>query len=247
MRRRSSSAVVLVFAAGACETGSSPGRKPSSFIAESPPQPPADMRGHMAAHLDAAAALQAAIAQGRLGDAREVAAWFATHDMDVSHEWRPFLDEMRYAALRVRQARDLPTAGLELGRIARACGACHVAMGARPRFAPAPMPVGDPTQMVRHQWAAARLWEGLVGPDDARWRDGAHVMTTARFAIGASVHGKPNADVIELGEGLHAQAREALSTTGLAARAKLYGAMMDTCASCHAIVRPHALVNRSEP
>jgi hypothetical protein len=234
-------AAMLSFTAFACESGPAPARKPAPIIVEMASAPPRDMQSHMAAHLDAASALQAAIAHGRLADARDIAAWFATHDMEAPHGWRGYVDEMRYAALRVRHASDLPTAGLELGRFARTCGHCHIVMGARPSFAPVALPDGGATEMARHQWAAARLWEGLVGPDDARWRDGAQVMTTVRFAIGDAVHDKPNADVIELGQQLHAQAREALATTSSAPRAKLYGEMMSTCASCHAIVRPQAV------
>lgn len=249
MRRTRWLAVGLALAACHCESGPAPARKPAVPILESVPAAAPGMRKHMAAHLDAAAGLQAAIAQGRLSDARDQAAWFATHDMDVPLEWRPYVDEMRYAALRIKGADDLATAGLSLGRLGRACGACHEAMSARPALAYAPPPADGNTldaQMERHQWAAARLWEGVIGPADRLWLEGARVMTTTRFDIARSVHEKPNADVLELAERLHEQAKQAITLTDAAARAQHYGEMLDTCASCHSIVRTRPVARREE-
>jgi cytochrome c556 len=202
----------------------------------------ADVHEHMAAHLDAASALQAAIAQGRLGDARDQAAWFATHDMEVPSQWQGYVDDMRGAALRIKAADDVARAGLELGRLGHACGSCHEAQQARVAQAHGPAPADGATldqQMARHTWAAVRLWQGIIGPTDELWVEGARVMATTRFDILGSTHDKPNAEVIELAERLHEQAQQASVQTEHAARAQLYGEMMATCASCHRITRPH--------
>lgn len=209
------------------------------------------MRMHMAAHRDAAGELQAAIADGRLVDARELATWFATHEMEVLPDWRPYLEDMRTAALQIAHAGDLSTAGRHIGKLGGACSACHVAQGARLAFAPAAPPHDDGTlesQMERHRWAAARLWEGLVGPADERWLEGARAMMTAPLDVAGSTHGKPNVEVVELGERLRDQARAAAELTSRSGRAQLYGEMMHTCASCHQIVRYAPVARkRSEP
>ncbi|HEY5924172.1 MAG TPA: hypothetical protein VIV11_20985 [Kofleriaceae bacterium] len=203
------------------------------------------MRKHMSAHFGAAVELQAAIVHGRLGEARDTARWFATHDMDVPVTWRPYVDEMRDSAMRITRARDVESAGVQIGRLGRACSACHEAQHARPAFAYTPAPLDDATleaQMVRHQWAAARLWEGLVGPADQLWDEGARVMATSQLDIAKSGHAKPNADVAELAERLREQTMQAIATTDRTARAALFGEMMGTCASCHSIVRPAPVV-----
>jgi cytochrome c553 len=141
----------------------------------------------------------------------------------------------------IERAGDVAAAGLQLGKLGGTCAACHVAERAKLTFAYEPPPLQDDTlesQMALHEWAGARLWQGLIGPADAPWLEGARAMRAARFDAAKSVHAKPNARVMELGELLHEQAREAGRTTDREARAQLYGHMMTTCSSCHAIVRP---------
>lgn len=201
------------------------------------------MKQHMASHFEAAAALQTAIAHGRLVDARDRAHWFASHEMDAPLSWRPYLDEMRYAALRIERARDVATAGAQIGLLGRACGACHEAHAAKPAFRYELPPSNDTTldaQMHRHQWAAARMWQGVVGPADQAWQDGARVMATTRLDVAATAHEKPNTETFELAEQLRDQATRALAITDRDEQATFYGEMMETCASCHSIVRPTA-------
>jgi cytochrome c556 len=234
--------VGLALAACQCESGPKPSRNSAPLLTASVPGAGADVHEHMAAHLDAAYALQAAIAQGRLGDARDQAAWFATHDMDVPPAWQPYVDDMRGAAIRIKAADDVAGAGLELGRLGHACGSCHEAQHARVAQAYFPAPADGATlelQMARHTWAATRLWQGVIGPTDELWVEGARAMATTRFDILGATHEKPNAEVIELAERLHTQAEQAIVQTEHASRAQLYGEMMETCASCHRIVRPH--------
>ena len=246
MTRMSWMVAVLAVAACDCESGPAPIPKSAPILTESLAAASPQMRTHMREHVDRADQLQAAIAQGRLADARDLAAWFATHEMDRPPGWGPYLDEMRYAAHRIQKAPDVTAAGAALGRFGASCAACHVATGARPAFAYEPPPQDTSTieaQMVRHEWAAARLWEGVVGPADALWSEGARVMWTARFDLAKLAHEKPNADVAALAEQLREQAATAISLGDPAARAQFYGEMMQTCASCHSIVRPQAVVH----
>jgi hypothetical protein len=64
-------------------------------------------------------------------------------------------------------------------------------------------------------------------------------MATSRLDVAATVHEKPNADVIAFAERLRGQADRAQTITDRTARARFYGEMMTTCASCHTIVRPN--------
>jgi hypothetical protein len=203
----------------------------------------------MAAHLAAAGRLQAAVADGRLADARDTARWFASHEMSMPPGGAANVEAMRVAARRIADATDVPTAGAHLGQFGRACASCHEANGASPAFPSGPAPAagaGPDAQMRRHAWAAARLWEGLIGPADAQWRDGARVMAETPFDAARFVHEKPNVDVVEMAERLHEQATAAMALTDLDARATAYGELMETCASCHAIVRPNPIARRQE-
>jgi cytochrome c556 len=237
---RRTSWIVLALVAGSCESGPLPAR---------PPAAPAKMSGtaarhHMAAHLEAATALQTAVAHGRLVDARAHASWFGTHAM--GDEWGEGVSELRDAAAQIEHARDVPAAAAQVGRLGRACGACHEANHAAPAFGRVVAPTDVETieaQMARHQWAAARLWEGLVGPADKLWIEGAQVMATARLDVAKLAHEKPNVEVIELAERLHDQATHASELTAQDARAAAYGAMLTTCAGCHVIVRPRPVAD----
>jgi hypothetical protein len=245
MQRTTWIAVGLAIAACHCESAPTPAGRAATPREQAPAATPL-IRRHMAVHYAAASELQAAIAQGRLADARDQAYWFATHEMDGPANWRPYIDELRGAAMSIWRAHDVPTAGAQLGRLGRACSSCHEAEGGTVAFARAPIPADDDTvelQMALHQWAAARLWEGVIGPSDERWQQGARVMATGHFDAAKSVHEKPNVDVIELAERLRAQANEASTITDRSARAAFFGDMMETCASCHSIVRPSPVVS----
>jgi hypothetical protein len=200
----------------------------------------------MSVHFDEVVALQYAIAQGRLADARDQARWFKSHRMDVpAPSWIPYINEMRVAAMLIETAPDVAAAGAQLGRLGHACSSCHQEQNANVAFASVPAPSAEDTaeaQMARHQWAAARLWEGLVGPSDERWQQGAQMMAVSRLDVAGFSHAKPSADVAELAERLRVQATEALAITRPSFRAAFFGQMMETCASCHSIVRPGAIV-----
>jgi cytochrome c556 len=232
--------MVMALAVCHCESAPGPARRAAAPQAEPPAGDP-QLRPHMASHFEVAVELQAAIAQGRLADARDKARWFAAHEMDTPPAWSSYIQEMRYAAMQIGRARDVPTAGAQIGRLGLACGSCHATERATLAFSTDPPPADVMTpeaQMDRHQWAAARLWEGLIGPADQRWLEGAQVMAATHFDVAKSAHQKPNAEVVELAERMREQATAAVEVTDLAARATLFGEMMDTCASCHSIVRP---------
>src|SRR5688572_9177403 len=193
------------------------------------------LRDHIKTHAQPAASLQVAVAQGRLIDAYDIAATFTG---PIYHE------ELRTAARRIERARDLQEIGSELGTLATACSNCHQTQKVTAEFRYDAAPAEDGTlhgQMHRHGWAAQRLWEGLTGPSDTAWSDGARVLASTKIDVRATVHEVPNPDVFELGERMQAQAREAVDLPA-SARAAHYSAMMETCTRCHAIARPRSVV-----
>ena len=227
---------VLAIVACTCESGPSP--RPQAPVAMQPAATH-DLRESMWAHFEAAAELQRAVAQGRLIDARELGGWLAT-------KAQPKTAELVAVARAVQAAPDLPTVAALSGKLAGACASCHVERGATPSFAFGIAPPDAPgleAQMHRHQWAAARLWEGVIGPSDEAWLAGARVMLTATIDLSATTNAKPNADVAGYAETLRAQATRAIDLYDRTARSELYSEMLHNCTSCHAIVRPNTVAS----
>jgi len=205
--------------------------------AEAPPPAPAvapKVREQMWAHFEAARSLQQAITQGRLADARELAGWLAT-------KAEPRTPELVAAAQKIQDAPDLKAAAAMTGTLASACGSCHEASKASPVFAIPKEPADGPSidaQMQRHQWAAARLWEGVIGPNDDAWFFGVRVMETGKIDLRWTTNAPPNTAAVAYAEALRNLAKQAQNVEGTTARAAFYGEMLHTCASCHAIARP---------
>jgi mono/diheme cytochrome c family protein len=201
-----------------------------------PEGPAAPQSAHTRDQLVAANDLQLAVAQGRLSDARDLAVVLAS-DMPA---------DVQQPAQRISHVDDLAAAGLELGRLAGACGGCHAKFGVSaaipPRTAPAEA-AGLTAQMARHAWGATRLWEGVTGPAEHAWIDGAVVIAKTPCDIQTVMRGKPNVRAFELAEQLREQAIRAGGAAHLEARANLYGEVMSTCASCHQILRPQPVVD----
>jgi cytochrome c553 len=101
----------------------------------------------------------------------------------------------------------------------------------RPKLAE---PTDQRSRMHRHEWAVDRLWEGLIAPSDSSWAEGADVLESAPFMPQLAV--REGGEAIEtLGQRLHAFGRRAAAESSAEGRAKLYGELLTTCASCHAL------------
>jgi cytochrome c553 len=193
----------------------------------------------MWSHFDAAADLHAAVVRGDLPVARDAASWLAEHgEPDLPEGSQPLLDQMRASARRVASAADLSEAARGTADVARSCGACHAAYGPGPVFRGSGVPpvegAGVTLEMRRHDWAAGRLWEGLIGPSDAAWAAGARVLGQAAFGPDAMMDRTelpPNAPALE--RRVHDIGRRAAGAADTAARAELYGELLGTCAACH--------------
>jgi len=250
MRPRTLSLIVLV---AACSSGSEPpvtrsqgsGSGSGSVVAVVVDAAPADastLKQHMLEHFANVSELQRAIARGHLDDAKKHARWLASHDEQLLDGWKPYVDEMRAAARAVADAADLPTAAALVSRLGLACSGCHVARSAIVTFAWAPAPDEDPAlqvQMKRHQWAAARLWEGLVGPSDEMWSQGTSALAESKLDTFAAASGSKRGDVVALAGQVRTLAKRATKLTVREERGKLYGELLSTCAGCHQLVRPN--------
>src|SRR5688500_9897606 len=140
-------------------------------------------------HFAAAGALQQAVVQGRLADARDAAHVLANAHVTEHTGWQPYVEDLRSAARRIERSKDLASAGAELGSLGAACSTCHQVFDARPVFAIGSAPADDGTfasQMRRHAWAAARLWEGVIGPADASWEAGARLVADTELDLAST-------------------------------------------------------------
>ncbi len=92
-------------------------------------------------------------------------------------------------------------------------------------------------QMPGHQWAAAQMWRGLIGPSDERWIAGARALATVRLtSVAQSVTPASELDVDDLAR-IRLYANRALTAKPQEARAELFGTLLTTCTHCHAVLR----------
>jgi hypothetical protein len=212
---------------------------PASPVDASPPDAQT-LKGHMREHFAAISELQRAIARGHLDEAKQLAAWLGSHDETLLDGWKPYVDELKTAAAAMRDARDLPSAAALAGKLARSCSKCHEARSATVAFAWAPAPEDQPVlvaQMKRHQWAASRMWEGLVGPSEDLWDQGTRALATTQLDLVAA-GGSGRGDVTALAQKVRELANRGSKIIDHDERAAWYGELLSTCAGCHALVRP---------
>jgi hypothetical protein len=174
---------------------------------------------------------------GAHADARELA---EIDEPGVLAPWQPYFASLRDAARQVELAPGIVGAARLTATLGRRCASCHEAIAARVAFPAEPAPAGDPKlviQMLGHQWAAEQMWQGLIGPSDARWLAGARALTGAPLHIVAqAVTPRSELDIDDVAR-IRLYARRAEAAASQDARADLFGAMLATCAHCHAVLR----------
>ena len=136
----------------------------------------------MAEHFTKAAAMKTAVIHGDVATLKKEADWMAKHELSgVPESWRPHMQAMHTAAQHAVDAKNLESAAQAVAEMGGACGACHKALGG-PKLEVGTPPAegsGAALHMVRHQWAADRMWQGLIGPSDVVWAKGADVLADA--------------------------------------------------------------------
>jgi cytochrome c553 len=218
-------------------------RPPRSDDAHEPPAAitsgrPAELAARMREHDTRAAALRDAVVRGDLTSVRREAKVLAALRTEgvIEAPWRKQLAAMNAAAARVADAGDLADASRDLAGLAKTCGDCHATLGG-PQTVVGEVPErvpGDVPRMRRHQWAAERLWDGLVGPSARAWRTGARVLLEAPLEPEVMIPNKsPGPAIGPLASSVHELGRKARVVEAAGDRVAIYGELLVTCSACH--------------
>ncbi len=170
--------------------------------------------------------------------ARRALAELAELDVTVyPASWADPVEAFRATCARLSKADSRLDVALAVGQLANACARCHRAVDAHPALEPSTRwPAGDDasSHMLRHQWAADRMWEGLMVPDSALWVSGAEALADAPLTPRASASKRAVApSVSDLARKVHTIGEHSSAATTPAQRAQLYAELLVTCASCH--------------
>ncbi|MBP9088867.1 MAG: hypothetical protein KBG15_22275 [Kofleriaceae bacterium] len=251
---------LLLIGCVACSSPSSPGAGsavgPQTPVHPTPapapaPTPPANpepgsaaelaqqiiaVRGRMHTRLEAIRGIGNAIALSDLAQAQtEGRKLAALEDPEVLPQWQPFLAQVRISGEQLAQAKDIAAAAPAAARLGALCGSCHQTLSGHATYSAAEQPAPGTTlasQMANHQWAAARLWDGLVGPSEERWMQGAQALSAIKIDV-AEVKVK-----LELWTSKVRQlATDAKNTPAGDGRVALFGNLLTACAGCHAVIR----------
>jgi hypothetical protein len=158
--------------------------------------------------------------------------------------WMSGVAQLQAAARLTAEARTLEAAASGVAAMGRVCGECHRALRAGPRtqrYEPersAPKSDSFEGRMFRHAWAVERLWDGLTTPSDNAWIVGAAALSQAPSAPpqAAPVLPPPIVHTLDVVRQLGVKAARADT---LAAREKVYGQLLLTCAQCHSAASEH--------
>jgi hypothetical protein len=195
-------------------------------------------RTRMHQRFEASRRMQLAIALGKLDLARVEAATIASLDEpDMLPEWRPYVENIRAAARNIRDTQDTIGAARASAVLARECAKCHEASKSKVVLPAEQQPPADDrlaSQMFLHQWAAARMWDGLIAPSDERWRQGAKLLAEAPLAITAESGALGIADDVSR---VRLLAKRAQDSTSQDEHAEIYGELLTRCSHCHSVIR----------
>ena len=195
----------------------------------------------MHARFDAATRIEHAIAFSDLDRARAEAGYIAALDVSsVSLTWRPYFDSVRDAAQQVESSGSLGAAARLTATLGQRCANCHLAIAARVEFPAEPRPSSGRKlagEMQAHQWAAAQMWWGLIGPSNDRWIAGARALTTVPLTtVAQSATPSSELDVDDVAR-VRLYANRAITTSDPDTRVDLFGTLLTTCAHCHTVLR----------
>lgn len=197
---------------------------------------------HMHEHLTRITTIKAHIIMGDLDGVRPPAAWLAEHEAvsGLPANFERYVELMREFARQVVEAPDLDSAAVSVSRMARACGNCHLVNGVGLEFGYDQRPADSAdtiAHMQRHQWAADRLWEGLIGPSDSAWSRGSSMLVDAPLhpddVMDETTDGVEPTALDEIAHQVHRLGGQGTSARTPDARSELYGEILGLCADCH--------------
>jgi hypothetical protein len=124
-----------------------------------------------------------------------------------------------------------------------ACGECHRAAGVVPSV---PLSTSQDVggivgHMREHLRAVDLMFQGLMVPSSALWREGAAAFLAAPFRpeqLPPDPRLTPEIRAVEAR--LHRAASDAIQAVDPLARANAYGQILAHCADCHALHRKHS-------
>lgn len=192
----------------------------------------------MHSNYDAALAIKSAIIAGSLEGARGPAQQLAgqSRPADLLDQWADYDDAMKAAARDVAAATDLLAAAEATSRLGLACGDCHVANEVTIEFDSVDRPSDKERarpHMERHQWAADRMWEGLIGPSAVAWRRGGNLLFES--PLHPEDMGAEDGDeaIITMSRRIHQLAGNATVVSEPAEKGEIYAEFLANCAACH--------------
>ena len=216
----------------------------TSSVADAPKTPERFERDdvqrlHMHENFDLLRAIERLLIVGKLDEAKKFAAAISEAPDSPAHgPWAAHVIAVRDRAASLSRATTLEQACRLEASLAGACAGCHSEMGVSPDFRVFPLPPDKATlegRMLRHRWAADRMWEGIVGGADEPWRAGLDVLAATPLDWGPvssdrSVHAR---SLQRLADQARRQAKPTIES-----RTTAYGEILVTCASCHTGKRP---------
>ena len=146
---------------------------------------------------------------------------------------------LRLYASQAGGAQDLRSAAASTAQMGRVCGDCHRQFQVKPRFlvgTAAPHGGSPKEEMGLHVWAAERMWEGLVGPEDYAWSSGAAALKEGWLDPGEIVANPQDRETIRaMIKSIYDIGSRAEGTVSSEERAHLYGEFLTTCIDCHKV------------
>jgi hypothetical protein len=190
----------------------------------------------MYVHYTQVGEIVAAVVDGDVGATRNGARWLASHrDQDFPAGGAEALEMMRSEGRIILAQNNITDIAMSVSRMGVACGTCHKALNGGPHISVdmAPSATSDPGRtMIRHVWAADRLWEGIIGPSDAAWASGAAVMASPALDLGPP-GGSRSGQAELLAKRIPELGQMAKAARTPKERAEVYGQLLQTCALCH--------------
>lgn len=190
------------------------------------------LRFHMYQNFDLTRAIERLLIRGKLDEAKTFAnAIAAAPEIPAHGSWTSHVLQVRDRAAALGRATTVPDAIHKMARLGAACGNCHGDVGVSPQFRNPPRVPDDQStieaRMVRHRWAADRIWEGVIGNEETAWNQGLTVLATTPIDA-------PN-DRAGIGRKLRQLADQARKPGPgrMTDRATTYGEILELCASCH--------------
>jgi len=190
----------------------------------------------MKVHFNQTAAIRDAVIAGNLHKAVQPAAALAEMEgvETLPKRWQYSVEQLQLASRRIREGSDIQEVAAATADIGRACASCHASVSG-PKIVVGSPPGGADSmgdRMKRHMWATERLWEGIYGPSDNAWEEGAAALELDPFPKDKLSKGGVHA--------LSSAARFAKFSANAAERktgeqrAELYASLLATCSPCHA-------------